>query len=260
MPVYLERMSMQYFKHMTSMRHDIKIKRLISKYGLEGYGLYNLIIESIVENISTESPLPELSETCEDMAEFYNGNTAKINEIVAFMLNQGLFELNEITGRVLCGKVYKFLEQSQTRSKEIRDLIAQYKTVKDCIRPSQTKVIEQEQNKNKNKNKNRKEQDAQPESGDCLLSFDLFWIAYDKKVERTKCEKLWKKINPDTYELIISHVKEYVQSTPDKQFRKNPETYLFNKCWNNEIVWKDGKPKPSIQDSLKRYEEMEKTL
>jgi len=249
---------MQYFKHMTSMRHDIKIKRLISKFGLEGYGLYNLIIESIVENISTESPLPELSETCEDMAEFYNGNTAKINEIVAFMLNQGLFELNEITGRVLCGKVYKFLEQSQTRSKEIRDLIAQYKTVTDCLRPSQTKVIEQEEEQEKNKKKKRteQEQDAQPDSDDYLLSFDLFWITYDKKVERSKCEKLWKKINPDTYELILTHAEEYVRSTPDKQYRKNPETYLFNKCWNDEIVWKDGKPQSNIQDKLKANEDL----
>jgi len=249
---------MQYFKHMTSMRHDIKIKRLISKFGLEGYGLYNLIIESIVENISTESPLPELSETCEDMAEFYNGNTAKINEIVAFMLNQGLFELNEITGRVLCGKVYKFLEQSQTRSKEIRDLITQYKTVTDCQRPSQTKVIEQEEEQEKNKKKKRteQEQDAQPDSDDYLLSFDLFWITYDKKVERSKCEKLWKKINPDTYELILTHAEEYVRSTPDKQYRKNPETYLFNKCWNDEIVWKDGKPQSNIQDKLKANEDL----
>ena len=62
------------------MRHDVKIKRVISKYGLEGYGLYNLALESITESLSTASPLPDLQETCEDIAEFYNGNTAKINE------------------------------------------------------------------------------------------------------------------------------------------------------------------------------------
>ena len=110
------------------MRHDIKIKRLISKYGIEGYGLYNLILESIVEGISTDSPLPDLQETCEDLAEFYNGNTAKIDEIVRFMISQGLFEVEELTGKILCMKIYKFLEQSQTRSKAIRELIGKYKT------------------------------------------------------------------------------------------------------------------------------------
>ncbi len=47
---------MQYFKHQANMRHDIKIKRLINKYGLEGYGLYNLIVESITESLSTAEP------------------------------------------------------------------------------------------------------------------------------------------------------------------------------------------------------------
>jgi len=147
---------MQYFKHMTVMRNDIKIKRLINKYGLEGYGLYNLIIESIAENITTEHPIPELKETCEDIALFYNGNTAKINEIMAFMLNQGLFEIDEITGRVLCQKIYKFLEQSQTRSPEIRRLISNYKNVTDCLRLSQTNMKEQEQEQEQEQKKNRK--------------------------------------------------------------------------------------------------------
>lgn len=225
---------MQYFKHMTNMRNDIKIKRLISKYGLEGYGLYNLVIESVVENITTESPIPELNETCEDIAEFYNGNTAKINEIMAYMINQGLFELSEITGRVLCNKVYKFLEQSQTRSKEIRDLISQYKTVIDRQRPSETKVIEQEQ---KRTDKEQEQNITEQEQCDIDNSFEIFWNLYDKKVERAACEKKWKKIKPDAYQLIFDHVERYVQSTPDKQFRKHPETYINNKSWNDEIVF-----------------------
>jgi len=119
---------MQYFKHMTNMRNDIKIKRLISKYGLEGYGLYNLILESITESLTTDAPVPDLQETCEDIAEFFNGNTAKINEMASFMVNQGLIEVDEITTRITCNKIYKYLEQSMTRSKAIRDMISAYKT------------------------------------------------------------------------------------------------------------------------------------
>ena len=118
---------MQYFKHYGTMRHDIKIKRVIAKYGLEGYGLYNLALESITESLCTESPMPDLQETCEDIAEFYNGNTAKINEIMNFMLNQGLFELEEVDGKILCTKLYKFLDTSQTRSVKLRDMINNYK-------------------------------------------------------------------------------------------------------------------------------------
>lgn len=92
-------------------------------------------------------------------------------------------------------------------------------------------------------------------------NFETFWNLYDKKVERSSCEKKWKKINPDSYSLIFTHVEKYVKATPDKQYRKNPETYLNNQCWNDEIITTTSIPvKPSIQDNLKRFEEMEKTL
>ena len=128
---------MQFFKHYTNMRHDIKIKRVIKRWGIEGYGLYNLIIESIAESLSSDRPIPELEETAQDIAEQYGGDTARINEMMAFMLNQGLFELNEITGRVLCKKLYKFIEKSQTRSQEIRNMIELYK-MSGCPRQIET--------------------------------------------------------------------------------------------------------------------------
>ena len=109
------------------MRHDTKIKRLIAKFGLEGYGLYNLIVESITENICDDKPLPELLETCEDIATFYNGNTSRINDMAAFMVNQGLFELDEISGHIFCSKIFKFLEASGTRSEKIRHFIENYR-------------------------------------------------------------------------------------------------------------------------------------
>ena len=129
---------MQYFKHYTKLRHDVKIKRLITKYGLEGYGLYVLILESIAEEISTEKPLPILEETCEDLSEFYNGNSARIDEITRFMVSQGLFEVDEVTKRVSCYKIYKYLEQSQTRSEKIRQLIESYKDTTQKMIPLNT--------------------------------------------------------------------------------------------------------------------------
>ena len=69
-----------------------------------------------------------------------------------------------------------------------------------------------------------------------LDSFEIFWMYYDKKTSRNKCLAKWNKIKPELYQTIYNHVKEYVKSTPDKKYRKNPETYLNNECWNDEIV------------------------
>jgi len=118
---------MKWFKHMTNMRHDVRMRRLINKYGISGYGLYNAVIESIVETLETENPLPDLEENAQDIATYFNMDTLKVEEILLFCINQGLFDQDEITGRIVCHKVYKFIEQNQTRSEEMRKMITKYK-------------------------------------------------------------------------------------------------------------------------------------
>jgi hypothetical protein len=138
------------------MRHDPKIRRLISKFGIEGYGWYCLILESISETITTQNPMPELEETSADLADFYNGNSAKIDEIVAYMVTSGLLEYNEITNQITCHKIYKLLEANQTRSEAIRQLISSYKTNKGLPdKPSETVTDKSERKEKKRKEKEK---------------------------------------------------------------------------------------------------------
>jgi hypothetical protein len=109
------------------MRHSTKIRLLVNRYGLEGYGLYNLMLESITENLEDRSPVPELKESCEDLAEIFNGNTAKINEMASWMINAGLFELSEITQRITCPAIFKYLDSFMTRSDKVKEMIQRYK-------------------------------------------------------------------------------------------------------------------------------------
>lgn len=85
----------------------------------------------------------------------------------------------------------------------------------------------------------RKDKDKDKDKDKESESFIIFWDLYDKKTDRVKCENLWDKIKPELHNSIFEHVKRYVKSTPDKQYRKNPDTYLRNKCWNDEIVNKE---------------------
>jgi hypothetical protein len=130
--------NMMWFKHMTNMRHDVKMRRLIAKYGIEGYGLYCAILESIVESMDTESPMPDLEENSTDIATMFKMDTVRVEEIMLFCMEQGLFEQDEISGHLLCHKVYKFLETNQTRSTQMRQMISQYKTKKSPQIPQKT--------------------------------------------------------------------------------------------------------------------------
>ena len=69
-----------------------------------------------------------------------------------------------------------------------------------------------------------------------VFSFDEFWNAYGKKVDRAKCERMYAKVKENDRAKIKTHVPKYVASTPDVQYRKNPQTYLNGKCWNDEII------------------------
>ena len=66
--------------------------------------------------------------------------------------------------------------------------------------------------------------------------FDFFWNAYEKKVGRPKCEKLWAKLTLAEKKACLDYIPLYKQAQPDKQYRKNPETFLRNKSWNDEII------------------------
>lgn len=69
------------------------------------------------------------------------------------------------------------------------------------------------------------------------ISFVDFWNAYDKKVgDKTKLERKWNSLSDSERVAIMEHIPKYKASQPDKQYRKNPETYLNQKSWNDEII------------------------
>ena len=69
-----------------------------------------------------------------------------------------------------------------------------------------------------------------------IFSFDEFWVMYDKKVNRSRCEKKWHTLSDAKKDAIKAALPKYIESTPDKQYRKNPLTYLNGECWNDEII------------------------
>lgn len=94
------------------------------------------------------------------------------------------------------------------------------------------------------------------------IDFDIVWDLYGKKIgERKKLIDKWNKLTSNEQNLALNHIPIYVSSTPDKKFRKNFETYLNNKSFNDEILGYE-KPeevkigmqyKPLSKEELKKY-------
>lgn len=68
-------------------------------------------------------------------------------------------------------------------------------------------------------------------------TFNDFWELYDKKVgDKSKLEKKWIKLPQKEKYKIMEYLPKYKMITPNKQYRKMPETFLNNKSWNDELI------------------------
>jgi len=107
-------------------------------------------------------------------------------------------------------------------------------------------------NKNKNKTKNKNKSDNDNNKDLIADRFDEFWNLYGKKSDTSKCKAKFAKLTDAEIDLLFAKLPLYIQSTPDKQYRKNPITWLNGKCWNDEIQTNN---KPIHNFSLMTYTE-----
>ena len=66
--------------------------------------------------------------------------------------------------------------------------------------------------------------------------FDQVWDVYGKKGNKKTSKSKYLKLSEANRDLMAHHILRYINSTPDKQYRKNLETYINQECWNDEIV------------------------
>lgn len=98
-------------------------------------------------------------------------------------------------------------------------------------------------------------QSIQHSSLEVLDGFGRWWELYDKKVGKQTAHKLWKKLNVNDRSAIMAHTALYRMAT-EKAYRKNPETYLRQRAWEDEIIDKHGKDgKSTLGDNLSGYQQ-----
>jgi uncharacterized protein YdaU (DUF1376 family) len=83
--------------------------------------------------------------------------------------------------------------------------------------------------------------------------FDEFWNIYDKKVGKEKSIKEWLRLSEPEQAAAITYLPAY-KLAKEKQFRKDPERFLKNKTWLDEII-KPEQNKLNGNNNLKRSTE-----
>lgn len=68
-------------------------------------------------------------------------------------------------------------------------------------------------------------------------TFERAWNLYEKKVGcKTKLEKKWNSMSQKDRKAALEYIPLYVLSQPDKQYRKNFQTFLNQRGWEDEII------------------------
>lgn len=68
-------------------------------------------------------------------------------------------------------------------------------------------------------------------------TFERAWNLYEKKVGcKAKLEKKWNSMSQKDRKAAVEYIPLYVISQPDKQYRKNFQTFLNQRGWEDELI------------------------
>jgi hypothetical protein len=165
-------------------------------------------------------------------------NTETIEKLVQFFEKAGKIKYSKKTNELAIKNFVKHNPQGSPKVKAFVD--KEIKNIKDQSLIAYIYAIDtlsQEEEEQTQEEEQEEEREEEQEGGVIVWpSFLDFWDKYEKKQDRPKCEKKWEKINQEAREKIMLHLEDYILSTPDKQYRKNPLTYLNSESWENEII------------------------
>lgn len=235
-----------YFSHDYNARNDEKIKRLIRKHGMQGYGVFWSIVEDLYNNANALRT--DYEGIAYDLRSDSDLVASVVNDFDLFIFDGDFFGSNSVQER---------LDQRNDKSAKARKS-ASYRW--DNANAMQTQY-------DSNAKKERKGKEIKgKEIKEINISFDIFWDLYDKKVgDKEKLKKKWESMQDVDRQSIIDYIPRYKITQPDKKFRKDPQTFFNNKSWNDELIG-SNLPKQQIYKNndfeayKKRQQELGKTL
>jgi hypothetical protein len=235
-----------YFSHDYNARNDEKIKRLIRKHGMQGYGVFWSIVEDLYNNANALRM--DYEGIAYDLRSDSDLVASVVNDFDLFIFNGDYFGSNSVQER---------LEQRNDKSAKARKSAS--------YRWENANAMQTQSDSNAKKERKGKEIKGK-EIKEINISFDIFWDLYDKKVgDKVKLKKKWESLQDLDRKSIIDYIPKYKTIQPDKKFRKDPQTFFNNSSWNDELVGLDL-PKQQIYKNndfeayKKRQQELGKTL
>lgn len=109
---------MRWFKHEADARNSLKLRKVRRKYGADGYAIYWFCLEAIAYEVDKDNLTFELKEDAETIGFELSIQEKRVEEIMLYMIEIGLFESSRNT--ITCLKLAERLDKTMTNSPKMR--------------------------------------------------------------------------------------------------------------------------------------------
>jgi hypothetical protein len=227
-----------YFSHDYGARSDTKIKKMLSKHGMQGYGIFWAIVESLYQNTNV------LPTDYELLAYELRSGAEVIQSIIE---DFGLFEIEgENFGSV---SVEKRLEARREVSKQATDAVNErwrlYREAKNIENNTDVLLAYNDSNTIKERKGKEKNEIKEKNDFDFEKSFEEFRQAYpgvkrglETEFKDLKKHKDWKQIIPLLQNALRQQYHAREKNRENGHFVpewKHLKTYINQRGWEEEI-------------------------
>lgn len=181
----------------------------------------------------------------------YNQET--VGKLVQFFEKSGKIKYSRKTNEIA---IKNFVKHNPQGSPKVAAFVEkELKQVKDRLLIAYIYAMDTLSQEEEEETEEEEEEETQEQVANATVcvwpSFQDFWDKYDKKKGRPKSESLWKKISQGAREKIMLHLDEYLKV--EKQYRKDPERYLSNKGWEDEVILKSQNNGKGFTDKREQH-------
>jgi hypothetical protein len=211
-----------YFPHFSNARTDRKIKRLTKALGIEGYGIYFMLLEVLREQTEFRYPIADI-----DLLSVEFGTS--VPKIEATIKAFDLFEIDE-DEMFFSLNMIKYLEP-MFKMKEQRSIAG-----KASAESRRQKLLDSQSNGKKSVSPpDRHPTQAKEET--YAPDFEQAWVEYGRKGAKKAAYNEWKSLSDSDKQTAISHIPMYVEANEaEPHFMKDFERYLKHGTYHSTII------------------------
>jgi hypothetical protein len=211
-----------YFPHYANARHDRKIKRVLKELGIEGYGIYFMLLEVLREQVDLRYPLSDI----DLLADEFGTSEPKVKSVI---MSYDLFNFDEKDNFFSIKQIFYLQPYFEKTERARTAAIIRWDNAKKY---ANALPMQSESNASKVKEKKVKESIDK----NILSDFDFFWACMPNKVGKHKAKQLFVKLGIADRQKILATVQAWANYKPFETYtHPHPTTYLSQRRWEDAM-------------------------